>query len=219
MVTPEAGASGAIRVLVVDDHPLVRDALTGLLGSDPGFEIIGEAGTTAEAAEQIADLRPDLAIVDLRLPDGDGTELCAELQAEFPTMRLLVLTRTTADRFVLGAFESGIDGFLVKTSEASEILAAVRSVADGGTYIDPKVAHCVVRKATRAQRSRGPYGLSNQELAVMRLVHRGLSNRGIAAELGLSIETVMTHLRHAMAKVGADDPKTAARTLANRGLL
>lgn len=219
LVTASTTTTVTIRVLIVDDHPLLREGVAMMLSAGPDFEVVGAVGTAREALAEVARLEPDVAIIDLTLPDGDGIDVCARIQAEHPRVRLLVLTRTQADRFVMNAFRAGAHGFVVKTADPSEMVHAVRAVASDETYVDPRVAHCIVKAATRGRTARGPFGLTGQELHVMELVHLNLSNHQIACQLGLSVETVKTHLRHAMQKLGVDDRWSAVRVLTNEGLL
>lgn len=215
-----ASATGTVRVLIVDDHPLLRDGVRTMLETDPAFEVVGEeADTAARALSEIGRLQPDILMLDLGLPDGHGSDICARVQAEYPRVRVLVLTLATNESSVMGAFRSGAHGYAVKTADRESLLAAVRAVAKDGTYIDPRIAHIVVKHAIKGQRARGPYNLTPQEIHVLELVVVKLSNPEIACQMGISVETVKTHLRHAMKKLGADDRHSAVQVMIRSGII
>lgn len=210
---PSRTSTQAIRVVIVDDHPLLREGLAVVLEQDPSIEIVASVEDARGALSAIATFQPDVAIIDLRLPDGDGADVCAHVQAEYPRVGLLVFTRSTGEHFVMKAFRSGADGYAVKSADAMQILTATRVVAGGDSYIDPLVADCVIDTATAGKRPEDPHGLTRQERRAVELAATGMKNRQVAVELELSVETVKTHLRHAMRKLGVDDRGSLAGAL------
>ncbi|HEX2195470.1 MAG TPA: response regulator transcription factor [Actinomycetota bacterium] len=207
-----------IRILVVDDHPVVREGLIAILGDDPGFVVCGQAGTAAEAVAEAARLRPDVVVLDVRLPGATGVEVCADLAGRVPSTRVVMLTSFPNDGVLMNAFAAGARGFVLKESEPAVIRQAVRTVADGATYADPKVAGKLVALATRGRRAKGPYDLTLQEMRVLELLPRGLTNQEIGDQLGIGENTVKTHLRNLMRKLGARDRVEAAAIALREGL-
>jgi DNA-binding NarL/FixJ family response regulator len=211
--------SETITVVIVDDHPLLREGLAAVFEGDPAFEVVGEASSVREAIAEIGRLQPTVAVVDLNLPDGSGADVCAHVQAAHPRVRLLVLTRYSAERMVLNAFNAGAHGFALKSAAPEWVREAVRLVAANEIYVDPQVAQFLVKAATRGRRVPGPYGLTSQELRVLGLVAEGKTNPEIGHALGLSIDTVKTHLRHATQKLGVDDRRSAAEIVMQEGIV
>lgn len=206
-------AQRTIRVLVVDDHPLFRQGVASVFEAEETVEIVGMVGSARDAAGEVARLSPDVVLVDLNLGDGSGIDVCADIQ-EYPTRaRLVVVTRSAAPQYVVKAFESGVAGYVVKTTDPADILHAVRAVACDGTYIDPSVAGALVRLALKGRDRGRPFGLTRQEMAVLEAAATGLSVEQVAERLGMTAPTVETHLVHAMRKLGVDDPHQAAQIL------
>jgi DNA-binding NarL/FixJ family response regulator len=206
-----------IRVMVVDDHPVVRDGLRGMLAGQPDLELVGEAADGAEALALAARARPDVVLMDLRMPGLDGVGAITRLAAERPLVRVLVLTTYDTDADVVRAIEAGATGYLLKDAPREELFRAIRAAARGETVLAPTVATRLVSQL------RAPAGgrttLSRREIEVLELVARGATNRQVAAELFISEATVKTHLLHAFEKLGVGD-RTAAVTVAlERGLL
>ncbi|MCY1653747.1 response regulator [[Kitasatospora] papulosa] len=217
-MTEDPGTARVITLLVVDDHPVVRDGLRGMFASAPGFEVLGEAADGVTAVELTARLDPDVVLMDLRMPGGGGVAAIAELIRLGARSRVLVLTTYDTESDTLPAIEAGATGYLLKDAPREELLTAVRAAADGRTVLSPAVASRLVsRVRTPAAPAREP--LSVREREVLRLVARGTSNRGIAAELFISEATVKTHLTHVFAKLGAKDRAAAVATAYERGIL
>ncbi|GGS74739.1 response regulator [Nonomuraea spiralis] len=200
-----------MRVLIVDDHPIVRDGLRAALGAEPGLEIVGEAGDGAEAVRLSAELRPDVVLMDLRMPGMDGLAAIRELSGSGP--RVLVLT--TFDTDILPALEAGASGYLLKDARPEELVRAVRATYEGETVLAPAVAGRLADHVRRPPRA----ALSGRELEVLRLVARGATNREAAAELFISEASVKTHLLHAYAKLDVRDRAAAVAEAFRRGLL
>lgn len=207
-----------VRVVVADDHPIVRGGIVALLRSAEDIAVVGEASDGLEAVRLAATLSPDLVLMDLRMPGLDGAEATARIVAEQPNIRVLILTTYESDDHILGAIEAGASGYLLKAAPEEEILAGVRSVVGGQTVLAPAIAAKLVDRM-RSDAARDRPRLSARELDVLRLVARGLSNPEIATALFIGEATVKTHLLHVFEKLGVSD-RTRAVTLAlDLGLL
>jgi DNA-binding NarL/FixJ family response regulator len=204
-----------IRLLVVDDHPVVRDGLTGMLRGDPDFAVVGEAGDGVEAIERARELEPDVILMDLRMPRMSGVSAIARLAQERIAARVLVLTTYDTDSDVLPAIEAGATGYLLKDAPRAERLRAVRAAARGESVLSPGVAARLLGQV----RSPSDEPLSARELEVLELVARGATNREAAAQLFISEATVKTHLVHVYAKLGVNDRAAAVTAAFDRGLL
>lgn len=207
-----------IRILVVDDHPVVREGLIAILGDDPEFAVCGQAGTATEAVNEATRLRPDVVVLDVRLPGATGVEVCKDLSTTVPTARVVMLTSFPNDGVMMNAFAAGARGFVLKESDPAVIRQSVRTVAEGATFADPKVAGKLVALATRGRRAKGPFDLTLQEMRVLELLPRGLTNHEIGDRLGIGENTVKTHLRNLMRKLGARDRVEAAAIALREGL-
>lgn len=204
-----------IRLLIADDHPVVRDGLSGMFARDPGFEVLGEADDGAEAIRLAQALAPDVILMDLRMPGMDGLTAIVELARLSITARVLVLTTYDTDSYVLPAIEAGATGYLLKDAPRDELLRAVRAAAHGQAVLSPSVA---TRLMTRV-REPETKPLSRRELEILQLVAAGTTNRDAAAKLLISEATVKTHLLNIYAKLGVSDRAAAVAEAFNRGLL
>jgi DNA-binding NarL/FixJ family response regulator len=203
-----------IRVLIADDHPIVRSGLAALIESEAGMEVVGEATNGEEAVRMAGDLNPDLVLMDLRMPVMDGAGATARLSRLSPAPRVLVLTTYDTDSDIVRAVEAGATGYLLKDAPRHQLLEAVRKAAGGETVLSPPVAARLVRRVRHPAME-----LTTREIEVLCQVARGLSNAEIGAHLYVSEATVKTHLLHAFAKLGVND-RTAAVTVAmQRGVL
>lgn len=203
-----------IRLLVVDDHPVVRAGIVGLLAGEPDLEVVGEAGDGAQACALANDLRPDVVLMDLRMPVLDGVQATERLLAEFPATRVVILTTYETDTDILRAVEAGATGYLLKDTPRDDLVAAVRAVAAGETVLSPSVA----RRLVSGVRNAGER-LTARELEVLAAVARGRNNAQIGAELYIAEATVKTHLLRIFAKLGVDDRTHAVTTALERGIL
>jgi DNA-binding NarL/FixJ family response regulator len=206
---------GPIRLLIADDHPVVRDGLSGMFASDPDFEVLGEAGDGAEAVRLAAALRPDVILMDLRMPGMDGVAAITELARKGSAARVLVLTTYDTDAYVLPAVEAGATGYLLKDAPRAELLRAVRAAAQGQAVLAPSVATRLMSRV----RAPGREPLSGRELEVLELVAAGNTNRDAAARLFISEATVKSHLLNIYAKLGVGDRAAAVAVAFRRGLL
>lgn len=199
-----------IRVVVVDDHPVVCEGLVAVLSDDSDLTVVGQAGDGEEAIRLASELHPEVILMDWRLPGMSGTEACAQISEVQPSTRVIAVTGFQNTGLIVEAFSSGARGFLTKESDPPTILFAVMVVASGGTFIDPRVAGKLVTLITKRGRRSGPHDLTLMEMRVLELVSQGLSNREIARELNISEVTVRSHVNHAMKKLDAHDRTEAA---------
>jgi DNA-binding NarL/FixJ family response regulator len=214
-MTDEAAGNPAISLLVVDDHPVVRDGLRGMFESAPGFTVLGEAAGGVEAVERALALDPDVVLMDLRMPGGSGVDAIRELGRRGARAKVLVLTTYDTDSDTLQAIEAGATGYLLKDAPREELFTAVRAAARGRTVLSPAVATHLVS----AVRSPGGEPLSAREREVLALVARGTPNREIARALFISEATVKTHLTHLYGKLGVKDRAAAVAAAYDRGIL
>jgi DNA-binding NarL/FixJ family response regulator len=200
-----APSGPSVRVFLVDDHEVVRRGVAEVLEDDPGLVVVGEAGTVAEALARIPAVRPDVAVVDMRLPDGDGADVVRQLRARLPDVRFLVLSSYTDDEAIAAAFAAGAAGYLVKQVRGADLVSAVRTVAAGGTLAGgpgprPRSDGDVQRLAA----------LTEQERTVLALIGEGLTNRQIGDRMGLAEKTVKNYTSHLLAKLGLERRTQAA---------
>jgi DNA-binding NarL/FixJ family response regulator len=204
------GDPPAVRVLIVEDDALMRAGLRGVLDAAPGIEVVGEASDGRDAAHRAGVYRPDLVLMDIRMPDVDGIAATREVLAAFPDVRVLVLTTFEHDDYLFGALEAGASGFLLKRSPPEELVAAIHTVAGGDSLLSPAVTNRVIARAARQPPSgavdENAVGeLTPREREVLELVAGGLSNAEIAGTLVIEESTVKTHTKRILAKLGLRD--------------
>jgi len=204
-----------LRLMIVDDHPVVREGLRGMLEADPGITVVGDAASGDEAVVRAAESRPDVILMDLRMPNGDGVSATARILAARPESRVIVLTTYETDQDIVRAVEAGAAGYLLKDTSRADLLTAIFSAARGETVLSPSVA---TRLVTR-MRAPASESLSPREAEVLSLVAEGLTNAEIGKTLFISEATVKTHLLRVFGKLGVSD-RTAAVTVAlDRGFI
>lgn len=205
-----------IRVLVVDDHPVVRHGLTAIMRYEPDMEIVGEAADGQEAVQLILEQRPDVVLLDLRLPHLSGIEVMRAVRPEAPTVRFLVLTTYDTDSYIAPALAAGAQGYLLKDASPDELARGVRAVVQGGAALEPGVA---ARLLGRIADGESVEALSARELEVLRLLVAGASNKAIAQQLVLSENTVKSHLSHIFGKLAVQSRAEAVAVALQRGLV
>ncbi|MFJ9953605.1 response regulator [Kitasatospora sp. NPDC091207] len=209
------GQPARVRLLIVDDHPIVRDGLRGAFTGSPEFEVVGEAGNGAEALDLVAELDPDLVLMDLRMPVMDGVTAIHRLGETAPRVRVLVLTTFDTDNDVLPAIEAGATGYLLKDAPTEELLRAARVAARGEAMLSPTITKRLMDRVRRP----GNGVLSARELEVMRLVAHGSSNKEVASALFITEASVKTHLLRIYDKLGVRDRAGAVGEAFRRGLV
>ncbi|MGY1811533.1 response regulator transcription factor [Blastococcus sp. SYSU D00820] len=206
-----ANPSAPIRVFLVDDHEVVRRGVAEVLEDDPGIVVVGEAGSVAEAMARVPAVRPDLTVVDMRLPDGDGAEVCRRLRERDPGLRCLVLTSYADESAVAAAAAAGASGYVLKQVRGAALVNAVRTVAGGGRLFPTSVGGPPPAERRRdPDRERRLAALTEQERTVLRLIGEGLTNRQIGVRMGLAEKTVKNYTSHLLAKLGLERRTQAA---------
>ncbi|MFV8317204.1 MULTISPECIES: hypoxia response regulator transcription factor DosR/DevR [unclassified Mycobacterium] len=200
-----------VRVFLVDDHEVVRRGLIDLLGADPELDVVGEAGSVAEAMSRIPAADPDVAVLDVRLPDGNGIELCRDLLSRMPELRCLILTSYTSDEAMLDAILAGASGYVVKDIKGMELARAVKDVGAGRSLLDNRAAAALMSKLRDATEKQDPLsGLTEQERALLALLSEGLTNKQIADRMFLAEKTVKNYVSRLLAKLGMERRTQAA---------
>lgn len=212
--------AGAIRILVADDHPVVRDGLVAILSTQPDFEVVGEASTGTEVVEQVVARQPDVILLDLEMPGLDGVETLQRLKEVNSPAQAIVFTAFDTDERILGAVQAGARGYLLKGAPREELFKAVRVVHEGGSLLQPVVASKLLQQVSRqSQTSAGTETLTPRELEVLHLLAQGWQNKEIAAELVISQRTVKFHVSSIMGKLGASNRTEAVAIAAQQGLI
>ncbi|MDI9951512.1 MULTISPECIES: response regulator transcription factor [Rhodococcus] len=198
------------RVFLVDDHEIVRRGLVDLLGSVPDLEVVGEAASVGEAMARIPGSGADVAVLDVRLPDGNGVELCRDLRTSLPELRCLMLTSYSDDEALFDAIMAGASGFVLKQILGTDLVAAVRTVGEGGSLLDSRATSALMNRIRSARREDPLAELSEQERAVFELIGEGLTNREIAERLFLAEKTIKNYVSRLLSKLGMQRRTQAA---------
>jgi DNA-binding NarL/FixJ family response regulator len=206
-----SGGQARISVFLLDDHEIVRRGVRDLLTDEPDIDVIGEAGTAASALDQIPALRPDVAVLDVRLPDGDGVQVCREIRSTHPGIACLMLTSYGDDQALLGSIMAGASGYVSKQTCSSDLVTAVRTVAAGGSTLDVDAARRVMEQLSERLATVGPVSaLTEQEKQVLELIGEGLTNRQIAERMLLPEETAKEYVSSLLTKLGMQRRAQAA---------
>jgi DNA-binding NarL/FixJ family response regulator len=218
MTNPQA-AERQLRLLVVDDHEVVRQGLVAMLSRRPNFQVVAEAGTAAEAVEMARRYQPELVIMDVRLPDGSGIEACREIRAELPQTRVVILTSYPDEEAVFSAIVAGASGYLLKQVRGRDLVAALEAVGRGESLLDPAVTEKVLERVRRIATGGATdelAQLTSQEQKILLLVAEGKTNKEIASEVFLSDKTVKNYVSSILSKLNLQRRAQAAAYLAKR---
>lgn len=206
-----------IRIVLADDHPIVREGLASVLETQPDFDVVGQAGDGAETVRLVGELRPDVVLLDLEMPDVDGVQALRRLRAADPDTKALIFTAFDTDERIIGAVQAGARGYLLKGAPREELFGAIRVVAGGGTTLQPALAARLMEHVANGER--GEESLTEREHEVLQLMARGLQNKEIAGRLVISERTVKFHVSAILAKLGAGNRTEAVRMALERGLV
>jgi DNA-binding NarL/FixJ family response regulator len=210
-VDETARGSGQIGVFLLDDHEIVRKGVRDLLEAEPDIAVVGEAGTAESALARIPALRPNVAVLDVRLPDGDGVTVCREIRSRMPEVACLMLTSFGDDDALFDAIMAGAAGYVLKQIRGTDLVGAVRTVASGQSLLDPQAASRVMaRMRDRARRNDPLAGLTEQERRILELIGEGLTNRQIGERMFLAEKTVKNYVSALFAKLGMERRTQAA---------
>lgn len=212
----------ALRIVIADDHPVVRDGIRSLIDAHDGMSVVGEAGDGAEALSAVAALAPDVLVVDMSMPTYNGAQVARRVRQAWPSVRVIALTVHDDRGYLTQLLKAGVSGYVLKRAATSELIQAIRTVADGGVYLDPRVAGKVVNDfvgdATEPSRD-APDALSDRETEVLKQIGRGFSNKEIAAQLSISTKTVETYKARILEKLGLRGRADMVRYALRRGWL
>jgi DNA-binding NarL/FixJ family response regulator len=205
-----------VKVFIVDDHEIVRRGVADVLGDEPDLEVVGEASTVTEARVRVPAAAPDVAILDVRLPDGNGIELCRDLRSQLPDLKCLMLTSYSDDEALFNAIMAGTSGYVLKQVLGSDLLSAIRTVAAGQSLMDAKTTAALLNRLRREQDAADPLReLSQQERVVLEYIGQGLTNRQIGQRMFLAEKTIKNYVSHVLAKLDLNS-RTQAAVLATR---
>jgi len=212
-----------IRILIVDDHEMVRDGLSVMMEREEDFTVVGEAQNGKEAVEMVSELRPDVVLMDLRMPEMDGVEAMRQIRAKQDDVKFLVLTTYDTDEYIFDAIQAGAKGYLLKDASREELFRAVRTVNRGDSLIEPAVVSRVLDRLTELSRraAQGPdhLALSEREVEVLQLMARGSANKQIAGDLSITESTVKTHVANIFQKLEVSHRTEAVTKAMSQGII
>ena len=209
-----------VRVLIVDDHAVVRDGLITMLGREKDFTVVGEAQNGLEAVEKAQELEPDVILMDLRMPELDGVEAMHRIRSQNPEVRFIVLTTYDTDEYIFDAIEAGAKGYLLKDASREELFSAVRAVQRGESLIHPGIAARILDRFTQLSNQATPASLlSEREVEVLQLIAKGSANKEIGASLSISESTVKTHVANIFQKLDVNDRTDAVTQALQKGII
>jgi DNA-binding NarL/FixJ family response regulator len=211
----QAEGTSKINVFLLDDHEIVRRGVRELLEAEPDITVVGEAGSAASALARIPAVKPDVAVLDVRLPDGDGVSVCREIRSRMPEVACLMLTSFSDDEALFDAIMAGAAGYVLKQIRGTDLVGAVRTVASGASMLDPEAARKVMARMRQAERSDPLAKLSAQERRILELIGEGLTNRQIGERMYLAEKTVKNYVSGLFAKLGMER-RTQAAAYASR---
>lgn len=207
-----------IRIVLADDHPIVREGLAAVLETQPDFEVVGQANDGAEAVDIVSALKPDVVLLDLEMPSLDGVQALRAMRAENAQVKALVFTAFDTDERIIGAVQAGARGYLLKGAPREELFGAIRVVAQGGSTLQPVVAAKLMERMTNSPAS-ALEPLTEREREVLQFMAQGLQNKEIAGRLHISERTVKFHVSAVLAKLGAGNRTEAVRMAVQHGLI
>jgi len=210
----------AIKILIADDHPVVREGLNAMLSRETDFKVVGEAKDGAEAVNRVAELKPDVVLMDLRMPEMDGVEAMRRIHEADPKVKFIILTTYSDDDYIFSGIEAGARAYLLKDAPREELFKAIRAVYRGESLIQPVVASKLLDRFSQLSR-RAPAGeeLSERELEVLCLMAKGAANKEISAELKIAQSTVKTHITNIFQKLGVNDRTEAVTQALKKGII
>jgi DNA-binding NarL/FixJ family response regulator len=210
----------SIKILIADDHPVVREGVISMLSREVDFQVIGEAKDGVEAVNKARELKPDVVLMDLRMPEMDGVEAMRQIHSTMPDIKFIILTTYSDDDYIFSGIEAGARAYLLKDAPREDLFKAIRSVYRGESLIQPVVASKLLDRFSQLSR-RSPSGeeLSDRELEVLCLMAKGAANKEISAELNIAQSTVKTHITNIFQKLGVNDRTEAVTQALKKGLI
>jgi len=209
------------RVLLVEDHVVVRQGIKALFADEPDLEIVGEADDGREALQRVSELRPDVVLMDISMPGLNGIEATRQIRQSYPDVKVVVLSMHSNEEYVFQVLRAGASGYVLKQSDSSEVLTAIRAAIAGGSFLSPPVSRAVISDYVRRAEARGQDSdldlLTSREREVLQLLAEGLSNREIAEQLSISVKTVETHRSNMMGKLGINSKTELVKYALRKG--